>query len=48
MQWKNPQSPNLKIGRALSSAGKVMVTVFFHYDGVLLLDLEEPSLKINT
>jgi [histone H3]-lysine36 N-dimethyltransferase SETMAR len=38
MQWKHTDSPCPKKAKAIPSAGKVMVTVFWDTEGILLLD----------
>lgn len=46
-QWKHPASPPPKKCRVVRSAGKVMVTVFWDADGVLLVDFLEQGRTIN-
>ena len=48
MQWKHAQSPKAKKSRSQPSEGKVVVTVFFDYQGVLLLYFKEPGVSTNS
>jgi len=40
MEWHHPQSPRKKKFKTTSSAGKVMITVFWDNDGVNLVDMK--------
>jgi len=39
MEWHHPQSPKKKKFKTTPSAGKVMITVFWDTDGVILVDV---------
>ena len=39
MGWHYPQSPRKKKFKTTSSAGKVMITIFWDTDGVILVDM---------
>ena len=41
MEWKHPGSPAPKKVKSVTSAGKIMVTIFWDEDGVLLVDFLE-------
>ena len=47
MEWNHAKSPKAKKCRSQLSAEKVLVTVFFDYQGVLLSDFKEPGVNIN-
>ena len=46
-QWKHPGSPLPKKAKTVPSAGKVMASVFWDADGVLLIDYLRKGQKIN-
>lgn len=46
-QWKHPDSPPPRKFKVVKSAGKVMVTVFWDAQGVLLVDFLEQGHTIN-
>jgi len=39
MEWHHPQSPRKEKFKTTPSAGKVMITVFWDVDGVILVDM---------
>jgi hypothetical protein len=41
LQWKHPSSPSTKNFKVTSSAGKVMLTLFWDYQGVLLAHFQK-------
>jgi hypothetical protein len=41
MQWKQPSSPSTKKYKVMSSAGKVMLTMFWDSQGVLLVHFQK-------
>ena len=47
MEWKHPGSPAPKKMKTVSS-GKIMVTIFWDEDGVLVVDFLEPGQTINS
>jgi len=48
MGWRHVNSPSKKKFKMLSSAGKVMCTVFLDRKGVNLLDFLEPGQTIKS
>jgi hypothetical protein len=48
MQWKHPSSPSTKNFKVTSSAGKVMLTVFWDSDGVLLAQFHKRDENVNS
>lgn len=48
MEWHHPQSPVRKKFKTTPSAGKVMVTVFWDIDGVILVDVLPKGGTINS
>jgi hypothetical protein len=48
MEWHHPQSPRKKKFKTTPSAGKVMVTVFWDTDGVILVDVMARGETINS
>ena len=48
MHWKHPQSPTVRKFKTGPSAGKVMATIFWDKDGILLVDFLEPGRTINS
>ena len=48
MAWKHTSSPPPKKFKTVPSAGKVMATVFWDREGVLLLDFMEPGATITS
>ncbi|GFW76601.1 mariner Mos1 transposase [Trichonephila clavipes] len=48
MQWKHASSPPPKMFRALKSAGKVLLTVFFDVQGPLLVEFLEHRKSIDS
>ena len=47
-QWKHPGSPPPKKAKTVPSAGKVMATVFWDADGILLIDYLQNRQMINS
>ena len=47
MQWKHPGSPPLKKFKRVSSAGKVMATVFWNSQWVIMINYLEQGRTIN-
>ena len=48
MQWKHPGSPTPKKFKRVSSAGKVMASIFWDYSqGVIMVDYLEEGCTIN-
>ena len=47
MQWKHPGSPPPKKFKRVSSAGKVMASVFWDSQGVIMIDDLEQGCKIH-
>ena len=47
MQWKHPGSPPPKKFKRVSSAGKVMASVFWDSQGVIMIDYLEQGRAIN-
>ena len=48
LEWHHPHSPHKKKFKATPSAGKVMVTVFWDCDGVILVDVMPRGSTINS
>ena len=48
MEWHHKQSPKKKKFKTVPSAGKVMATVFWDEEGVILLDFLEQGCTINS
>ena len=48
MEWKHPGSPAPKKVKSVTSAGKIMVTIFWDEDGVLLVDFLEHGRTMNS
>ena len=48
MEWHHPQSPRKKKFKTTPSAGKLMVTVFWDIDGVILVDVMARGETINS
>ncbi|GFW68103.1 hypothetical protein TNCV_1879851 [Trichonephila clavipes] len=48
MQWKHASSPPPEKFRAVKSAGKVLLTVFFDVQGPLLVEFPEHRKNINS
>jgi hypothetical protein len=48
MEWHHPQSPRNKKFKTAPSTGKVMVTVFWDWDGVILVDVIPRGATINS
>jgi hypothetical protein len=50
MQWKHPRSPSAKKCKFVSkpSAGKVMLTVFWDFQGVLLASYQKRGENLNS
>ena len=46
-QWKHPVSPPPKKAKTVPSAGKVMASVFWDADGILLIDYLQKGRTIN-
>ena len=46
-QWKHPGSPPPKKAKAVPSAGKVMASVFWDADGILMVDYLQKGQTIN-
>ena len=46
-QWKHPDSPLPKKAKTVPSAGKVMASVFWDADGILLIDYLQKGKMIN-
>ena len=46
-QWKHPGSPPPKKAKTVPSAGKVMASVFWDADGILLTDYLQKGQTIN-
>ena len=47
MQWKHPGSPPPKKFKRVSSAGKVMTSIFWNNQGVTMVDYLEEGRTIN-
>jgi hypothetical protein len=47
MEWHHSQSPRKKKFKTTTSAGKVMITIFWDTDGVILVDLMARGETIN-
>ena len=48
MEWRHPNSPRTKKFRAQKSAGKIMATVFWDSQGVILVDILLKGQTINS
>lgn len=48
MEWHHPQSPGRKKFKTTPSAGKVMITVFWDIEGVILVDVMPRGETINS
>jgi len=48
MAWKHPQSPTIKKFKTSTSSGKLMTTVFWDMNGVLLLHFSPPNETVNS
>ena len=48
MEWKHPRSSTARKLRTGPSAGKVMATIFWDQDGILLVDFLEPGQTVNS
>ena len=48
MEWHHPQSPRKKKFKTTPSAGKVMITVFWDVDGVILVNVMARGETINS
>jgi len=48
MEWHHPQSPRKKKFKTTPSAGKLMITVFWDIDGVILVDVMTRGDAIKT
>jgi hypothetical protein len=48
MQWKHPSSSSTKIFKVTPSAGKVMLTVFWDSQGVLLVHFQKRGENVNS
>ena len=48
MQWKHLSSPCVQKFKVTPSAGKVMLTVFWDYQGVLLSNFKKKSDNVNS
>jgi hypothetical protein len=48
MQWKHPTSPSTKKFKVTLSAGKVMLTVFWDSQGVLLAHFKKRGEDVNS
>lgn len=48
MQWKHPSSPCAKKFKVTPSAGKVMLTVFWDHQGVLLTNFQKKDDRVNS
>ena len=46
-QWKHPGSPPPKIFKRIHSAGKVMASIFWDSQGVVMIDYLEQGRTIN-
>lgn len=47
MQWYHPSSPSPKKFKSQSSAEKVILTLFFYFQGPLLLDFKDPGVSVT-
>jgi histone-lysine N-methyltransferase SETMAR len=47
MQWKHKASPPPKKFRTQSSAGKIMATIFWDMDGVIMIDYLPPKSTVT-
>jgi hypothetical protein len=47
MEWHHPQSPRNRKFKTTTSTGKVMITVFWDIDGVILLDVMARGETVN-
>ena len=48
VEWHHPQSPRKKKFKTTPSAGKLMITVFWDTDGVILVDVMARGETINS
>jgi len=48
VEWHHPQSPRKKKFKKTPSAGKVMITVFWDADGMILVDVMARGETINS
>jgi hypothetical protein len=48
IQWKHPSSPSLREFKVTPSTGKVMLTVFSDFQGVLLADFQKRGENVNS
>nr|CAI5860394.1 unnamed protein product [Callosobruchus analis] len=48
MEWRHSHSPQKKKFKATASAGKVMVTVFWDCEGVILIDVMPRGSTLNS
>jgi hypothetical protein len=48
MKWHQPQSPRKKKFKTAPSAGKVMLTVFWDCDGIIVVDVMPSGATINS
>jgi histone-lysine N-methyltransferase SETMAR len=48
MEWHHPQSPRKKKFKTTPSAGRVMITVFWNIEGVILVDVMARGETIRT
>jgi hypothetical protein len=48
MEWRHPQSPRKNKFKTIPSAGKVLITVFWDIDGVILVDVMARGETINS
>jgi hypothetical protein len=48
MAWKHPGSPTIKKFKTSTSSGKLMATVFWDMNGVLLLHFSPPNETVNS
>jgi hypothetical protein len=48
LEWHHPQSPRKKKFKTTPSAGRVMITVFWDIDGVILVDVMARGEIINS
>jgi histone-lysine N-methyltransferase SETMAR len=48
MQWKHPSSPSIKTFKVTPSAGKVMLSMFWDSEGVLLAHFQKRGENVNS
>jgi hypothetical protein len=48
VQWKRPSSPSTKKFKVMPSAGKVMLTIFWDSEGVLLAHFQKRGENVNS